>query len=215
MNEIILYTLLIFLLFFLAFSILFAKKATTEVFSLISSVESLPIDESISLEKLSKIEASIENLKQVFIFSNLIDAPEGDLKNAVIKNFKNNVKYNFVISKNNYEEFKETYYKIFEAYSNIAKVNPNKLLKIYPLEIEWGDKPYVFYRFHFEKKFHVIGFVGFELNKGIATSYLKLERDIAYTLFNTAIAACDVNIDVSVNREEFENNKIIKLKIAS
>ena len=215
MNEIILYTLLIFLLFFLAFSILFAKKATTEVFSLISSVESLPIDESISLEKLSKIEASIENLKQVFIFANLIDAPEGDLKNAVIKNFKNNVKYNFVISKNNYEEFKETYYKIFEAYSNIAKVNPNKLLKIYPLEIEWGDKPYVFYRFQFEKKFHVIGFVGFELNKGIATSYLKLERDIAYTLFNTAIAACDVNIEVSVNREEFENNKIIKLKIAS
>lgn len=215
MNEAILYSLFFVLLLFLVFSVLFAKKATTEVFSLLTSAENIITGETISLEKLSKIEACIENLQQVYIFANLIEAPEGNLKHAVIDNFKKNVEYNFIISKNNYNEFRETYFKIFDAYSCIAKVNPKNVLKIYPLEIEWGDKPYIFYRYQFENKFQVIGFVGFEMNKGIASSYLKLEKDFAFTLFNTATAACDVDLHISISKEEFENKKVLKLNIAS
>lgn len=215
MNDILLYSLLIVLLVSLVLSILFAEKASSEVYSLIKNSENILTDSPISLEKLSKIEGSIEDLQQVFIFANIIEAPDGDLKKSVIDNFKRYVEYSFVISKNNYNEFKETYYKIFDAYSCIAKVKPEKVLKIYPLEIEWGDKPYIFYRYQYENSFHVIGFVGFEMNKGLASSYMKLEKDFAYTLFNTATAACDVDLKMTLNKEEFETDKkVFKLNVA-
>ena len=200
--------------FYLIYGAVIATKRLKRIMQ--NSNKSLSSYFDISINQLALIERDTINLKTVLVAANVVDAPESLLREAVEFNFKRGVNYIFLISKSNYENFRNTYYKIFEAYLNINNPNPS-LLKLFPLEIEWGDRPYIFYEVttYYPNKSNykeIYGFVGDDIKKGIATHYRSIPDYLSFTLFNSIITACDVQLSIENNPDEFkEMSKVIDI----
>ena len=141
--------------------------------------------ESLKREKLATLEANFTNLVRVMVVAKEIEKPEGELADAVERNFKNGVKYLFLISKSNVNKELEKYYHIFAAYQKIN--NPNEpLLNIKALPFDWNYCPIVFYQCDNEDKLHS-AYRGSEV-EGIAEYYERLPDEYAHTIAQSLLA---------------------------
>ena len=215
MNHIILYIASLISLSITVFLFYIAVIATRKLnkTTLISLSENSNSDFDISINQLAIIEKGSNNLKTVLVAANIVEAPEGLLREAVELNFSKGVHYIFLISKSNYDNFRNTYYKIFEVYRDMKSSDVN-LLKLYPLEIEWGDRPYIFYETAgSDNSKSIYGFVGQNINKGIASFYTQLPKHLSYTLYNAIIAASIVELHIEAKIEEFKEEipKVINI----
>lgn len=145
----------------------------------------------ITVQELGRIEGSISKLREVIIIADNIEEPRHELYDSVLKNFKNGVKYTFIISKDRYEKEKLAYAKVFESIANVieSNYNLNNLFSIHSLNFEWNDYPYVFYRFVDPdlNKQKVFAYMGTQIKEGIADAYELLPPTVSLKIFNLAL----------------------------
>jgi hypothetical protein len=177
------------------------------------------IKKQMSLDEMSVLEQSIDNLAEVLIVSHQIQQPDGRLLNSVEKNFAKKVQYTFLISRDSYREEVTKDYSFFvdiannfiENSSTIQEgIEIDKFIRIIPLKINWDDNPYIFYITRKEDRVEsAIVFRGNALNQGICDCYNLVERDNAPAFYNCLLASIDWQGDMQGDMSKLKNHEFI------
>ncbi len=158
----------------------------------------------LTVSELGKLEGNIPHLKEVVILADRIEEPTGRLFDAVKKNFNNNVKYTFLISKSKYVIERKNFYPIFEALAKSIdkKRNGNqKLISMKPLQLEWDDYPYIFYRTGDEaNSYKTFAYMGTQNKEGIADDYELIPPTVAGKIVKLAMLG--VELEHEIKQEE-------------
>ena len=189
----------------------------------------LQLLKKIPLSILGEIEGIATGLENVIIICNKIEDPMGDnsmeLVRSVKDNFKRGVKYYFLISPSNIEQ-QEGYYEIFKGYAHesIRKkklyTSLDQLINIQPLDYEWSDYPYIFYRCKTEVRenpYFSFAFRGTESGAGISELYVFVEPEVAHTLLSSTLKANKnvkiVGMEKELNSKEFIDENTVRASI--
>lgn len=142
----------------------------------------------VDLQELSKIEGSLykSGLRDVIVVTNQIDVPHDNLRESVQSNFRNGVKYIFLVPESSYEqESQDGYFRFFKTMAINCGASQNLLIEKLPEDIidTWDKYPWVFYRLQ-EKdnkndEINTIAFRGNKINEGICETYFYIEPDVA------------------------------------
>jgi len=165
---------------------------------------------------LAFIEGGNPLLREVVVIAHKVEEPEGLLRDIVKENFSKGVIYKFIISENTFEDEKERYIKIFEAYGAVSKPNDSvhdKLVEIFNLNFKWTDYPYIFYisqKSDVNEEPFIFGYRGSQMLEGIADSYVLLHPSQANTLYGLILARIDEGILYPANFENFDYNQKLK-----
>ena len=99
---------------------------------------------------IANLEREVPNLTDVLVPLHVIDMPKGAFLEAVRHNMKRGVKYTFLVSPDNFEKSKETYFQFFQS---IAKeitwdlsVEVEDIVRIRPLKDKWIHPPIIYYK---------------------------------------------------------------------
>ncbi len=166
------------------------------------------ISRFISSKNLGIFERDLPGLKQVIVLANQVEKPSNTLAEAVEDNFKEGVKYLFLVSKSKAESELEGYYLIFEALAKIVrkksnvKIATNELVEIKRLPYDWPDVPYIFYQFQNSEKdgnIYTIAFKGNQKGEGIAAFYEKLSPSHSESLALALLAEAPSGICKDIN----------------
>lgn len=168
----------------------------------------------LTVAELGELEGNIPNLKEVIILADRIEEPNGRLFDAVKKNFANDVKYTFLISKSKFPSERKRFYPIFEALAksfNKAKSDTPKLITMKPLQLEWDDFPYVFYRTIDEAgSFKTFAYMGTQVKEGIADDYELIPPTVAGKIVKLAISGVELGYEIK-QEELVPSSKIISI----
>lgn len=166
------------------------------------------ISRFIHIKNLSKVEYGyFKNLKRVIVVANQVEKPLGSLEDAVENNFKKNVKYTFLISKERAKKEINGYYLLFEALAKKAiaemeeKVRINELIEIKNLTYNWPDVPYLFYQYETEGgEILTTAFRGNQKGEGIADAYEQLKDTHSLAIASALLAEApeDIKSDLKV-----------------
>jgi hypothetical protein len=137
---------------------------------------------------LDQYEGNFEDLKEVIVFVDTLQEPQGVLREAVIKNLGAGVKYLFFISKSKTTEDSLT--RIKATFESLAKTTNssytgNGLIDIKYFDDDWTSAPLVFYRSSNtdrDAKYKTFAFCGTEKDASIANAYESLSPTIAKAL---------------------------------
>lgn len=161
--------------------------------------------EVLTVEDFGLIEKDFPNLTEVIIVCHMVEKPQASLRDAVIDNFIEGVRYRFCVSKSNYAAARRNYSDYFEAIfkvaqsecanssqSEICDLEFSNLFEIAPLRGEWSAWPYVFY-VHVEDdgETGIVAYRGDQQKEGIANNYVKLRPTETRTILN----AINMSID--------------------
>lgn len=137
------------------------------------------------VEKLGIYEKDLQGLESVIVVANTIERPEGNLMEAVEDNFREGVKYLFLISQSNAEDELRRYYLIFKALAEKALAENNsglrlisELVEIRKLPYDWPDVPHIFYQYRVNGSEEILtsAFRGNQKREGIADYYERLSE---------------------------------------
>jgi hypothetical protein len=200
------------------FSGLWNKKTVLDK-NVTTSKPIIEIKERMSLDEMSALEKSIDNLAEVIIVCHQLQQPNGQLLKSVEKNFANKVQYTFLISRENYAEevakdrpfFVSVANSFVRNNSDIQKgTEIDKLIRIIPLNINWNDNPYIFYITKKEDLVEsAIVFRGDAQNQGICNYYNVVERDSASTLYTLLLSSIDWQGDMQGDISKLKNHEFI------
>lgn len=135
----------------------------------------------IPVRRLGVIERDFRNLKQVIVVADCVERPSGILQEAVEDNFREGVKYLFLVSQKRAEAEVNGYFLIFEALAKkvIAETQQEidvlELVQIRKLTYDWPDVPYLFYQYKSDSgELLTTAFRGNQRGEGIANAYEQL-----------------------------------------
>lgn len=155
----------------------------------------------VSVKRLGIIERDIYQLKRVIVVANRIEKPINTLQEAVEDNFRDGVKYLFLISRSNSQAEKNRYYRIFEHLARIALNNNDSplsdIVQIKSLTYEWPYPPHIFYQYIEKKsdKLFTVCFKGNQRGEGIATFYEIISGSEAEPLLHSLLADAPQEIE--------------------
>lgn len=162
----------------------------------------------ISVEKLGIIERDLPNLKQVIVVADRVEKPSSTLEEAVEDNFREGVKYLFLVSHSSAEQELTGYFLIFEALAKIAlsgsrkNVNIRDFVEIKRLPYDWPDVPYIFYQYSPDdtENRYTVAFRGNEKGEGIADFYEQLSssNSLAIKLALLAEAPAEIRANLKL-----------------
>lgn len=150
-----------------------------------------PIDEweEITAHDLGLIESSIKGLVRVIVAAHRVEEPTNSLRNAVKKNLRDNVEYQFLVSKSRAESEIDGWIHMFLSIARVvladadSELKPRDLIKISNLSYDWRDTPYVFYQSDVgDGRLSTIAFRGNQTDEGIAERYVRLPGWLAYSM---------------------------------
>lgn len=186
------------------------------------------LDESIwlSSDEIGKIERDLRNLQDVFIVADQIETPTQMLRDAVVDNIMENVRYHFIVPAKNYEWCVEHVFPTLQATENFARrasgstnLSESPLVSISALSFSRHDYPYIFYVYGADKaEKDVIAFRGDEVGRGIAEVYRRVEPEFAYSLWQHVVAnAANTNYTKQIDLEAFlyaDTGNVVELRKA-
>lgn len=156
----------------------------------------------IPIERLGIFERDLSNLKQVIVVANRVEKPSSILEEAVKDNFKEGVKYLFLVSYSSADRELTGYFLIFEALAKIAlsesgkNVNIGKLVEIKRLTYDWPDVPYIFYQYSPDDtdELYTVAFRGNKKGEGIADFYEQLSSSNSTAIIRAVLAEAPAEI---------------------
>jgi hypothetical protein len=154
------------------------------------------------------VEKDLSNLARVIVMCDRVDPPTSGFLDAVKDNFSTGVRYVFLVSSRATTEEIERYVRMFEKievairaeqdaraelpdYSNGARIGKDPLFEMHRLNQEWNDYPYICYEFFSndtESSPQYLMYRGSELGVGIASEYVRISPETAYSLIKRADA---------------------------
>lgn len=194
-----------------------------------------PDSQWLSKSELGTFERLLRNCEEVILVADEIQVPtveaEREIWMALVDNFMEGVRYNFVVPAHYYEANHDS---IRKKYQNIIRIAQDAapsaglseaLFSIYaqPFRRVRKDYPYLFYRFRTPTEdSQIVAFRGEDIGRGIAENYRRLEPEVAETLLHNSLSfiygpAYDANeySDFSESDAEIafkpENENVVKL----
>lgn len=147
-------------------------------------------------EEFGYIERDVKFLKDVIVVADIVEKPERHIADAVVDNFMEKVRYQFVVSRDNYsycdEHLRPWYVAAIRYAAGLAGSqirDDEELVHFHALSYNRHDYPYVFFRFTppgGETK--IMAYRGNERGKGIASEYRRVEPGVAYTVLAATLA---------------------------
>lgn len=151
------------------------------------------------------VEKKLSRLSRVIVMCDRVDPPERGFLSAVKDNFSTGVKYVFLVSNRAAETELDQYVQVFEnieaavraektAYALIGDdqdIISTPLFEVHRLDQDWNDYPYICYEFAHRRDEEASQFLmyrGNELGVGIASEYVRIPPEIAYSLVKRADA---------------------------
>jgi len=157
----------------------------------------------ISVRRLGRLERDLPNLKQVVVVANRVEKPSGSLEDAVEDNFRQGVKYLFLVSNSRADQELSGYFLIFEALAKkaIQETGANcelrELVEIKRLTYDWPDVPYIFYQYVTHGKHTqrlTSAFRGNQRGEGIADAYEHLSDVHSLAICSAILAEAPAEI---------------------
>ncbi|MCH8824801.1 MAG: hypothetical protein IH984_14985 [Planctomycetes bacterium] len=168
----------------------------------------------IPVRRMGVIERDFRSLKQVIVVADCVERPSGTLQEAVEDNFREGVKYLFLVSKKRAEKELNGYILIFEALAQkvIAESNQQldveELVQIRNLTYDWPDVPYIFYQFTSESgELLTAAFRGNQRGEGIAHAYEQLTTTTSMAIASALLAQAPEFIHVDLKVVPFSAEK--------
>jgi hypothetical protein len=150
----------------------------------------IQLPDCILAEELGEIEGSLPGLLSVTVVAHRIEDPSDNVKlqQAVVKNLRKKIKYEFLISPSNAISERLGYYQIFKVYveQSFPDMPTNNLVSISSLAQEWNDYPYVFYTIEAKGKHYTIAYRGTQSQEGIANEYQLVDKNNAQIILELA-----------------------------
>lgn len=159
----------------------------------------------LTLNEFGLVERDFPGLSEVIVVCHMVEDPDSSLREAVIDNFKEGVRYQFCVSRSNYKAAQRAYEEYFRSIFQIAKsecgvqsdaeicdLNFDDLFRISPLRSEWSAWPYVFYvSVDADGQTGVAGYRGDQRKEGIAEHYVQLRPTETESILNVVKMAID------------------------
>lgn len=165
----------------------------------------------LSVNELGRLEGSIANLTEVVVIADNIEEPTNELYNAMKENFKKGVRYVFLISKSKYESELNSYYKLLKGIADAIEHNYNvdNLIDLRPINIEWNDYPYVFYRYNDLRsgESKAFAYMGTQLREGIADEYELINPTISFKILSLALEKVTIPEYEIISKEELSRTE--------
>lgn len=160
----------------------------------------------ISVKRLGLIERDFPDLKQVIVVANKVERPHSTLEEAVEDNFRQHVKYLFLVSNSHAEQELSGYYLIFEALAKIAirdenqQLNIRDLVDIRRLPYDWPDFPYIIYQYipPGNETRYTIAYRGNKRGEGIADYYERLHPRHSEAFIRALLAEAPQEIQINL-----------------
>lgn len=162
-------------------------------------------------------ERAVQNLKQVIVVADVVQKPDGSLRDAVIHNFSRGVRYTFIVSKNARQKQKD-YVELFRDLASIAihehslTLTIEQMIKVEILPDDWNGVPFVFYRIEdtnspltAKSRFSTLAFWGNTQNAGIAEEYEALPGPVADALATALVSGAPSQIKSEIKNLEDDN----------
>ena len=167
----------------------------------------------ISVKKMGLIERDFPNLKQVIVVADNVEKPSGTLGDAVEDNFREKVKYLFLVSKSRADRELNGYFLMFEALAKkaIAEMDGSIMLRdlveIRRLSYDWPDVPYIFYQYAIGDSDERLttAFRGNQKKEGIADAYEHLAAAHSQAIALALLAEAPAEIRVGLKVVEAPN----------
>lgn len=150
----------------------------------------------------------------MFVVADCVERPSGTLQEAVEDNFREGVKYLFLVSHKRAEKELKGYILIFEALAEkvIAESNQQleveELVQIRNLTYDWPDVPYIFYQYTSESgELLTTAFRGNQRGEGIARAYEQLPTTMSIAIISALLAQAPEFIHVDLKVVPFSAEK--------
>lgn len=141
---------------------------------------------TISVDQLGIIEANVGDLTQVVVLCDRIEDPHGSLRDAVIRNFEDGVRYLFVISPTPADEKarRQEYFTALWTAAGRGSVEHlrslTELFTVQEIDGRYTQNPYVFYIYEENK---IFAYRGVDKSEGITDTYELLTDETTSNMY--------------------------------